>query len=103
MPEAYWIAKCTMRDMKAIEPYLEQCKQLVEAHPHVTLARHTRYAELEGSPHYEHYYLHRFPSYEAALAMYNSPEYQAVAPIRRAACDGCELVILEAGDLVNQK
>jgi uncharacterized protein (DUF1330 family) len=32
---------------------------------------------------------------QAAMAFYNSPEYQEAAAIRRASRDGCELVIME--------
>lgn len=95
---AYFISKCTIRDMDALKPYIEECIRLSKVYPHEVMARDTRVTELEGSPHREQHYMHRFPSYEAALEFYNSPEYQAVIPIRLAACDGCECVILEGGD-----
>ncbi|HEY3653655.1 MAG TPA: DUF1330 domain-containing protein [Steroidobacteraceae bacterium] len=64
-------------------------------HPHETLARSGNFQVLEGSQYFDRYFLHKFPSMEAALTFYYSPEYQEAAAIRRAPCDGCELVIME--------
>jgi uncharacterized protein (DUF1330 family) len=64
------------------------------------LSRGARVVQLEGEKQFEQHFLHRFPSMEAALAMYNSPEYQRAAAVRQGACAGSELVLLDGGDFV---
>jgi uncharacterized protein (DUF1330 family) len=75
--------------------YAEILERIARSHPYETLARSGKFQVLEGTQHFDRYFLHRFPSMEAALALYQSPEYQEAAAIRRASCDGCELVIME--------
>jgi uncharacterized protein (DUF1330 family) len=69
--------------------------RLLPHHPHETLARSGKFQVLEGSQYFDRHSLHKFPSMEAALAFYHSPEYQEAAAIRRVSCDGCELVIVK--------
>jgi len=92
---AYWIARARVRDEQAQGRYAEIVNRISSAYPHETLARAGRFRVLEGTRQFDRYYLHKFPSMEAALAFYNSPEYQEAVALRRAACDGCELVIVE--------
>jgi uncharacterized protein (DUF1330 family) len=92
---AFWMARAKMRDMEGQKRYAEILGRIVGAHPHETLARSGQFQVLEGSHYFNRYFLHKFPSMEAALAFYHSPEYQEAAAIRRASCDGCELVIME--------
>jgi uncharacterized protein (DUF1330 family) len=99
MMAAYWIARANLRDLKSLDRYAEIVAGLERRYPFEPLARSGRFVELEAKEHFERYYLHKFPSMEVALAMYNSPEYQEATAIRKAACDGCELVIVDGGDL----
>ena len=92
---AFWIARAKLRDMEGQQRYAELMAQIEKTHSFETLARSGQFQVLEGTEHFNRYFLHRFPSMDAALAMYNSLEYQEAAAIRRAACDGCELVIME--------
>lgn len=97
---AYWMGRCTFRDVKSIERYIELNKQhqTAERHSSKLLSRDGRVVELEGGLHFEHYYLWEFPSLDEALAMYHSPEYQEAAAFRRAGCSAVELVVFEGGD-----
>jgi uncharacterized protein (DUF1330 family) len=47
---------------------------------------------LEGEAGDRHVVI-EFPSYEAALAAYNDPEYQKVADIRRASAESTIIVV----------
>ena len=96
---AYWIARAKMRDMEGQQRYAEILGRIAGAHPYETLARSGKFQVLEGTQQFDRYFLHKFPSMEAALAFYHSPEYQEAAAIRRASCDGCELVIMEGETL----
>ena len=95
---AYWVARANLRDIESLGRYAQIVADLKQRYPFQPLARSGKFIELEGERHFSHYYLHQFPSMELALAMYNSPEYQEATAVRKAACDGCELVILEGGD-----
>lgn len=85
--------------MQGQQRYAELVADLEKAHPFETLARSGKFQVLEGTQHFNRYFVHRFPSMDAALAFYHSPRYQEAAAIRRASCDGCELVIMEGEDL----
>lgn len=95
---AYWMARANPRDLTLLQQYADILSEVGGRYPFKPLARQERFVELEGNRHFEQYYLHEFPSLEAALAMYNSPEYQRATATRQAACDGCEIVILDGGD-----
>jgi uncharacterized protein (DUF1330 family) len=95
---AYWVARANPRDLEMLGRYAEIISRIQPRYGLEPLARRRSFVEIEGDPKFEQYYLHRFPSMEMALAMYDSPEYQEAAAIRKAACDGCELVILDGGD-----
>jgi uncharacterized protein (DUF1330 family) len=91
----YWIARAKVTSQEGQGRYAEIVNRISGTYPHQTLVRAGKLQVLEGTRHFDRYYLHKFPSMEAALAFYNSPEYQEAAAIRRAACDGCELVLVE--------
>lgn len=95
---AYWMARANPRDLRQLERYAAIVARLQPQYGVEPLARGRTFVELEGDARFEQYYLHRFPSMDLALAMFHSPEYQEAARIRRAACDGCELVVMEGGD-----
>jgi uncharacterized protein (DUF1330 family) len=95
---ALWIARARIRDMDGLRRYAEIVAGLEKAHPFEPLARSGKLEVLEGTQHFNRYFVHRFPSMEAARAFYYSPQYQEATAIRRASCDGCELVIMEGED-----
>ena len=101
---AYWIARARLSGLNDAQKagmarYREIVMGAVERHPFITLSRSSRIEVLEGTTHFDQFFLHEFPSMEAALAFYHSPEYQEAATIRRACCDG-ELVIIDGVDTV---
>ena len=96
---ALWIARAKLRDMEGHQRYCEIVAELAKTHQFEPLARSGRFQVLEGTQHFDRYFVHRFPSMDAALAFYYSPRYQEATAIRRAYCDGCELVIMEGEDV----
>jgi uncharacterized protein (DUF1330 family) len=97
---AYWLGKCTFRDVSLIEKYITANKDnsLNGRYPSKLLSRDGQVVELEGGFHFERYYLWEFPAMEVALDFYHSKEYQAAAEFRRAGCSAVELVVFEGGD-----
>ncbi|MBB1156944.1 DUF1330 domain-containing protein [Amycolatopsis dendrobii] len=97
---AYWVARATVRDPEPMTEYSAIVARLRDRYGFEPLSRGVRVEQLEGERQFQQHFLHRFPSMEAALAMYNSAEYQRAAEFRRAACGDCELVLLDGGDSV---
>ncbi|WP_423185065.1 DUF1330 domain-containing protein [Arthrobacter sp. NyZ413] len=95
---AYWLGRANPRDGALLARYAEIVSRIQPRYGFEPLSRGQAFVELEGDLKFERYFLHRFPSLEEALAMYNSPEYQEAAAIRQAACNGSELVIIDGGD-----
>ncbi|MEM8872464.1 MAG: DUF1330 domain-containing protein, partial [Pseudomonadota bacterium] len=64
----------------------------IPAHGGVFIARGGAFEQLEGRA-YPRNVVARFPSMDAALACYNSPEYQAVVPTAIAASDRSVVIV----------
>jgi uncharacterized protein (DUF1330 family) len=94
---AYWIGRTRIIDPSPMTDYVRLAKLAGEKHPHRTLARGGRSRVLEGETAFDRFVLNEFPSVEAALAFYNSPEYQEAVALRMKASDGRgDLVLLES-------
>lgn len=99
---AYWVARTRLRDLTeegraALQRYAEIVAECLPQHPFKTLSRSPTADILEGTTHFDHYYLHEFPSKAAAVAFYYSPRYQEAVAIRAQYCQ-TELVILDGID-----
>lgn len=90
---AYWIAHVLVTDPEAYGRYAALATGVVAAHGGVFLARSGRYRVLEG-PDRPRNVLARFPSFEAAVACYESPGYQAALAHARGAAVR-ELMVVE--------
>lgn len=76
MPTALWIAHVQVTDAEAYGRYAMGATGAIAAHGGVFLARGGRHVQLEGNDRPRNV-VARFPSLEAAVACYNSAEYQA--------------------------
>lgn len=94
MPGAYWIAHVTVTDPEAYGKYAALAGAPIAAHGGKFLARAGRYVQLEGNDRARNVLAH-FPSVEAAVACYNSAEYQAALSHARGASVR-DLVVVEA-------
>ncbi|MGA0542709.1 DUF1330 domain-containing protein [Neotabrizicola sp. VNH66] len=93
MPAAYWIAHVEVTDPERYKLYAAGATDAIAAHGGVFLARSGRYVQLEGTDRARNV-LARFPSLEAAVACYHSPEYQAALDHARGAAVR-DLVVVE--------
>lgn len=82
---AYWIAHVTVTDPAAYAGYQATAPAAFAAHGAQFLARGGQSTTCEGPAAARHVII-AFPSYAAALACYNSPEYQAAKAKRDGAC-----------------
>ena len=90
---ALWIAHVTVTDPEAYAKYAQEAGPAIAAHGGVFLARGGRYQQMEGHDRPRNV-VARFPSFDDAVACYNSPEYQAALAHARGASER-DLVIVE--------
>ena len=72
---AYWMARVNVSDAEAYGEYVKLATPALEGHGGKFLARGGRSVTLEGED-FARNVLVEFPSFDAAVACYNSPEYQ---------------------------
>ena len=89
----YWIIRGNLRDATALEQYAARFRPIGERYAISIVAGKGQSKTVEG-PAYGRNLVIRFDSYEAALACYEDPEYQALLPLVEQAQQR-ELVILE--------
>ncbi|EPX86206.1 hypothetical protein ruthe_01016 [Rubellimicrobium thermophilum DSM 16684] len=94
-PGAFWIAHVEVTDPEAYGRYARLATEAIAAHGGVFLARGGRYRQLEGKDRPRNV-VARFPSFEAAIACYESPAYQAALAHAKGAAER-DLVIVEEG------
>lgn len=90
---ALWIAHVTVTDPEAYGRYAQAAGPAIAAHGGVFLARGGRYRQMEGQERPRNV-VARFPSFEAAVACYESSEYQAALAHAKGASER-DLVIVE--------
>lgn len=90
---ALWIAHVEVTDAEAYGEYAKRATVAIAAHGGVFLARAGRYVQLEGRDRARNV-VARFPSLEAAVACYNSPEYQDALSYAKDAAER-DLVVVE--------
>ncbi len=96
MPAAYWIAHIHVTDPARYALYAKGATVAIAAHGGEFLARGGRYQQLEGQDRARNV-VARFPSFEAAVACYDSAEYQAALEHAKGAAER-DLVVVEAAE-----
>ena len=92
MPKGYIIGHITVNDPDAYKEYVERDTPILKALGGVFVVRGGQDQVMEGEAYKRHVVI-EFPSYEAALAAYNDPEYQEVAKIRHRTADSTIIVV----------
>lgn len=82
MPKGYIIGHITVTDPEAYKEYVERDTPILKNLGGEFVVRGGQSEVPEGET-FERHVVIEFPSYAAALAAYNDPEYQEVAEIRR--------------------
>ena len=93
MPKGYWIAHVDIRDPERYKDYVATARPAFERYGARFLARGGAHHALEGPGRARNVVI-EFPSLQAALDCYQSPDYQAAKAIRVTVADG-EIVIVE--------
>ena len=93
MPGALWIAHVTVTDEEAYGRYAAIATEAISEHGGRFLARGGKYRQMEGRDHARNV-VARFPSFEDAVACYESERYQEAVAIAKEAATR-DLVIVE--------
>jgi len=93
MPKGYWIAHVTVTDPDQYRFYAEAAPAAFKKYGATILARGGACRQMEGEGRPRNVVI-EFPSLQAAIDCYNSPEYQA-AKARRQGAGIAEIVLVE--------
>ena len=92
MPKGYIMGHITVKDPEAYKEYIERDTPILKALGGEFIVRGGKCEVPEGET-FDRHVMIEFPSYEAALAAYNDPDYQEVAEIRRRTADSVIVVV----------
>lgn len=90
---AYWIAHVTVTDPEAYGQYASRATGAIAAHGGEFLARSGRYKQLEGKDRARNV-VAVFPTFEAAIACYDSAAYQEALSFAKGAAER-DLMVVE--------
>jgi uncharacterized protein (DUF1330 family) len=90
---AYVIANVDVRDLEAYEAYRSRTRETIEAHGGRFIVRGGAIDVLEGEPEVHRLVIIEFPDREAARGWYESPEYQAILPLRTSTSTGALFIV----------
>ncbi len=93
MAKGYWIGRVDVEDLGEYARYVAANKMPFEKYGARFLVRGGRFLNPEGSARERNVVL-EFPSYEAAVECYNSPEYQTAKALRDPVAQA-DLIIVE--------
>lgn len=93
---ALWIAHVSVTDEEAYGKYAKLAGPAIAKYGGEFIARGARYVQLEGKERPRNV-VSRFPSVEAAVDCYNSPEYQEALSHAKDASER-ELVVVEISE-----
>jgi uncharacterized protein (DUF1330 family) len=92
---AYWVARSRIDDPAEYKKYTDLVPAIVARHGGKVLARGGRYRIMEGPETFHRFIVIEFPTFEAAVGCFTSPEYVAAAEFRRNGAGQVENVIVE--------
>ena len=98
MPAAYLIVESNITDPEAFKRYMAQAPAVVRAFGGEYLVRGGRMAVQEGDWRPPRLTVLRYPDFETAQRMYDSPEYTAARALRRGATAVFNMVLVEGVD-----
>lgn len=94
---AYWVARSRITDPTTYRKYTDRVPEIIGRHGGKILARGGRYRIMAGPEKFQRYVVIEFPTFEQAVACFESPEYQAASVFRQAGGE-VETVIVEGGE-----
>jgi len=96
MAKGYWVARVDVNSDDGYKPYAAANQAIFKKHGARYVVRGGKFENPEGTSRKRNVVI-EFPSYEAALDCYNSPEYQANIKVRQPH-SVIDIVIIEGYD-----
>ena len=96
MPKGYWIANVDVRNADGYKNYVAMLPDIMRKYGGRYVTRGGKTEAVEGKARSRIVVL-EFPSYEAAMTCYRSPEYAKAISVRQASAE-CDLVVIEGYD-----
>ena len=96
MAKGYWIARIDITDPEQYKRYIAANAEPLARYGARFLVRGAPFEQMEGSSRTRNAVI-EFPSYQAALECYRSPEYQAAVRLREPVSTA-DLIIIEGYD-----
>lgn len=96
MPKGYWIVRVDITDMEQYKAYVAANAEPLKNHGGRFLVRAGRFENPEGSSRTRNAVI-EFPSYQAAVDCWKSPEYQQAIKLRQPVSTA-DLIIIEGYD-----
>ncbi|HET7867478.1 MAG TPA: DUF1330 domain-containing protein [Burkholderiaceae bacterium] len=96
MTKGYWIARVDVTDPEGYKAYVAANAEAFKKYGARFLVRAGRFESLEGSSRSRNVVI-EFPSYQAALDCWKSPEYQAALKLRQPVSTA-DLLVVEGYD-----
>jgi uncharacterized protein (DUF1330 family) len=93
MPKGYWIVRVDIADQEKYKAYVAANAESLRKYGARFLVRAGRFENPEGTSRTRNIVI-EFPTYQAALDCWNSPEYQAAIKLR-ISVSTIDLVIIE--------
>jgi uncharacterized protein (DUF1330 family) len=95
---AYWVARSRIDDPVQYKKYTDLVPAIIARHGGKVLARGGKFRVMEGPDTFRRFIVIEFPTFEQAVACFESPEYQEAAAFRKAGGGIVENVIVDGGD-----
>jgi uncharacterized protein (DUF1330 family) len=96
MPKGYWIARVDVHDPGPYRAYSDALDSVLKPYEGRFLVRGGNFEAVEGTTRGRHVVI-EFPSLEAALDCWHSPEYAAALAIRAPVTEA-DIVVIEGYD-----
>ena len=96
MAKGYWIGRVDVTNDEGYKPYAAANPAIFKKFGARYVVRGGKYEAREGSSRTRNVVI-EFPSYQAALDCYNSPEYQANMKVRQAHATA-DIIVIEGYD-----
>lgn len=96
---SYWVARAKINDPVEYKKYTDLVPAIIAKHGGKVLARGGHYQTMEGPEKFHRFIVIEFPTFDAAVGCFQSPDYDAAAAFRRK--DGAgevETIVVEGGD-----
>jgi uncharacterized protein (DUF1330 family) len=95
---AYWVARSRINDPVEYKKYTDRVPAIIARHGGKVLARGGKFRIMEGPETFQRFVVIEFPTFEQAVACFESPEYQEASAFRRSGGGVVENVIVEGGE-----